>query len=54
MTIVVLDYVLEIRTAVSNVFAFTNKLKLVMKGNEFELWIASVTTCNFITVQSNR
>ena len=26
-----------------------------MKGNEFELWIASfVTTCNFITVQSNR
>ena len=24
-----------------NVFAFTNKLKLVMKGNELELWIAS-------------
>ena len=32
---------------------FTNKLKLVMKGNELELWIASLTTCNFITVQSN-
>ena len=25
-----------------------------MKGNEFELWIASLTTCNFIKVQSNR
>ena len=25
-----------------------------MKGNELELWIASLTTCNFITVQSNR
>ena len=37
-----------------NVFAFTNKLKLVMKGDELELWIASLTTCNFITVQSNR
>ena len=37
-----------------NVFAFTNKLKLVMKGNELELWIASLTTCNFFTVQSNR
>ena len=24
-----------------NVFAFTNKLKLVMKGHELELWIAS-------------
>ena len=24
-----------------NVFAFTNKFKLVMKGNELELWIAS-------------
>ena len=24
-----------------------------MKGNELELWIASLTTCNFITVQSN-
>ena len=35
-----------------NGFAFTNKLKLVMKGNEHELWIASLTTCNFITVQS--
>ena len=37
-----------------NVFAFTNKLKLVMKGNELELWIASLTTFNFITIQSNR
>ena len=57
MTIVVLDYVLEIRTEVMhavNVFAFTNKLKLVMKGNELELLIASLTTCNFFTVQSNR
>ena len=34
-----------------NVFAFTNKLKLVMKGNELELWIASLTTWNSITVQ---
>ena len=25
-----------------------------MKGDELELWIASLTTCNFITVQSNR
>ena len=47
LTTVVLDYVLEIHTQVSNVnvFAFTNKLKLVMKGNELELWIASLTTC---------
>ena len=37
-----------------SVFAFTNKLKLVMKDNELELSIASLTTCNFITVQSNR
>ena len=37
-----------------SVFAFTNKLKLVMKGNELELWIASLTTWNVITVQSNR
>ena len=37
-----------------NVFAFTNKLKLVMKGNELELTIAFLTTCNFFTVQSNR
>ena len=37
-----------------NVFAFTNKSKLVIKGNELELWIGSSTTCNFITVQSNR
>ena len=34
--------------------AFTNKLKLVMKGNQLELWMASLTTYNFITVQSNR
>ena len=25
-----------------------------MKGNELELWIASLTTCNFSTLQSNR
>ena len=25
-----------------------------MKGNELELWIPSLRTCNFITVQSNR
>ena len=25
-----------------------------MKGNELELWTASLTTCNFITVQRNR
>ena len=24
-----------------------------MKGSELELWIASLATCNFITVQSN-
>ena len=55
MTIVELDYVLEIRTVVTvNVFAFGSKLKLVMKGNEVKLLIASLTTCNFITVQSNR
>ena len=30
-----------------NGFAFTNKLKLVIKGNELELFIASLTTCNF-------
>ena len=49
------DYVLEILYALKSVdvFAFTNKLKLVIKGNELELWIASLTTCNFITVQSN-
>ena len=33
-----------------NVFAFTNKLKLVMKGNELELWIASLTTFNGYSV----
>ena len=31
-----------------------NKLLLVMKGNGLELWIASLTTLNFTTVQSNR
>ena len=25
-----------------------------MKGNKLELWIASLTTCIFITVQSSR
>ena len=30
------------------------QIKVVMKGNELELWIASLTTCNFITVQSNQ
>ena len=45
-----LEYVLKS----VNVFAFTNKLMLVTKGNELELWMASLTTCNFITVQSNR
>ena len=50
LTMVVLDYVLKS----VNVFAFANKLKLVLKGNELELRIASLTTCNFITVQSNR
>ena len=29
-----------------NVFAFTNKLKLVMKGDELEFWIPSLTTYN--------
>ena len=55
MTIEVLDYVLEILYVLKsiNVFAFTNKVKLVMKGNELELWTASLTTCNFITVQRN-
>ena len=51
MTIVVLDYVLEDVLKSVNVFAFTNKLKLVMKGNELELWIASLTTCSFFTAQ---
>jgi hypothetical protein len=32
----------------------TNKLKLVMKADELELWIALLTTWNFITVQRNR
>jgi len=32
----------------------TNKLKLVMKADELEIWIASLTTWNFITVQRNR
>ena len=36
------------------VFLHLQTKKLVMKGNELELWIASSTTCNFITVQSNR
>ena len=44
-----LDYVLEDVLKSVNVFAFTNKLKLVMKGNELELLIASLTTCNFFT-----
>ena len=35
-------------------FAYYQQIKLVMKGNELELWIASLTTWNFITVQSNR
>ena len=32
-----------------SVFAFTNKLKVVMKGNKLELWIASLTTCAIFT-----
>ena len=51
--IVVLDYVLENILNSVNAFGFTNKLKLALKGNELELWIASLTTCNFITVESN-
>ena len=31
----------------------TNKLKLVIKADELELWIALLTTWNFITVQRN-
>ena len=30
------------------------KVGIPMKGNELELWLASLTTCNFITVQINR
>ena len=30
-----------------------NKLLLVMKGHELELWIVSLTTFNFTIVQSN-
>ena len=41
-----LDCVLEIRTDMKSV-------KLVMKGNVLELWIASLTTWKFITVQRN-
>ena len=41
-----LDCVLETRTDMKSV-------KLVMKGNVLELWIASLTTCKFITVQRN-
>ena len=33
-----------------NVFAFTNKLKFVMKGNELELSIPSLTTRNFCEI----
>ena len=36
-----------------SVFAFTNKLKFVMKGNELELWLTFLAKGNFITVQSN-
>ena len=36
---------LKYRLKSVNVFAFTIKLKLVTKGNELELWIASLTTC---------
>ena len=41
-----LDCVHEIRTDMKSV-------KLVMKGNVLELWIASLTTWKFITVQRN-
>ena len=54
MSIAQLDYVLEMCNVKVNVFAFGSKLKLVMEGNEVELWITSLTTCNFSTVQSNR
>ena len=30
------------------------KVGILMKGNELELWIASLTTCNFSTIQINR
>ena len=40
----------QIRTEVSQFFCII-KLTLVMKGNELKLWIASLTTCNLITVQ---
>ena len=50
MTIIVWDYVLEIRTEVK-CFCIYKQIKV---GDELELWIASSTTCNFITVQSNR
>ena len=57
MTVVVMDYIslkyMYVLKSVS-VFAFTNKLKFVMKGSELELWVAFLTKCNFITVQSNR
>ena len=57
LTVVVMDYIslkyMYVLKSVS-VFAFTNKLKFVMKGNELELWVAFLTKCNFITVQSNR
>ena len=53
LTIVVLDYVLEIRTEVK-MFCIYKQILMVMKGNELELWIASLTTYNCITVQSNR
>ena len=33
-----------------NVFPFTNELKLVIKGNELELWIASLTTLSHYRV----
>ena len=36
------------------VFAFTNKLKVVMKGNELKLWIASLTTCAIFTTLIKR
>ena len=45
----------EIRKRISTLrYLFLDFVGISLKGNELELWLASLTTCNFITVQINR
>ena len=45
----------EIRKRISTLrYLFLDFVGIPLKGNELELWLASLTTCNFITVQINR